>query len=346
MDPGDLYALPLDRFVPERVALAKTLRRDGRRDEAAGVAARRKPSVGAWAVNQLVRTQPAGLDRLFAAGDAVREAQAELLDGRGDARALRAAADAERAAVADLIETARGLLTSAGHELSPAVLDRVADTLHAAGLDPVARDPVRDGCLERELVHVGLGSLSAGPPAPPGSKPDPKPAGDTPSPPPAKPAGDTPSPPPPKPAGDTPSRPPPKPGPKPAGDTPAETPVPRPPKHTPKAAADAPRPSSEDRAETQRRDRAVRAEERAEERAEAKRIERERAAAHREARAAEAAGRTRVDRAARAVGLADERRDLAAQKLADADEVLAGARAEAKDAAEAHRRARAELDPE
>src|SRR5436305_12823811 len=157
VDAGDLYALSLDRFVPERAALVKALRKDGHRDEAAGVAARRKPSVGAWAVNQLVRTQRPGLARLFAAGDAVRHAQVDLLDGRGDARALRTAAEAERAAVADLIETARGLLTSGGHELSPAVLDRVADTLHAAGLDPAAREPVRDGCLERELVHVGLG---------------------------------------------------------------------------------------------------------------------------------------------------------------------------------------------
>jgi hypothetical protein len=187
-DAGDLYALPLDRFVPERAALAKTLRQDGRRDEAAGVAARRKPSVGAWAVNQLVRTQRAGIDRLFAAGDAVRRAQAELLEGRGDARALRTAAEAERAAVADLIETARGLLTSGGHELSPAVLDRVADTLHAAGLDPDARDQLRDGCLERELVHVGLGGLAPAPPAPPGSKRDPEPAADAPRPPAADPA--------------------------------------------------------------------------------------------------------------------------------------------------------------
>lgn len=45
MDVDDLYALPLDRFVPERGTLAKALRADRRRDEAKDVAALRKPSV-------------------------------------------------------------------------------------------------------------------------------------------------------------------------------------------------------------------------------------------------------------------------------------------------------------
>ena len=54
----DLYGLPLDAFVPERDALAKRLRAEGRRDEAAEVKALRKPSVAAWAVNQAVRSQP------------------------------------------------------------------------------------------------------------------------------------------------------------------------------------------------------------------------------------------------------------------------------------------------
>jgi hypothetical protein len=290
------------------------------------VAARRKPSVGAWAVNQLVRTQRAGIDRLFAAGDAVRRAQAELLEGRGDARALRTAAEAERTAVADLIETARGLLTSSGHELSPAVLDRVADTLHAAGFDPDARDQLRAGCLERELVHVGLGGLAPGPPAPPGSRRDPEPAADAPRPT-AEDRAETQR-------RERPVR----------AEDPAETQR----RERPARAADPAetqrreRPArAEDRAETQRRERAARAEDRAE----AKRIDRERAAAHREARAAEAAARKRVDRAERAVRAAEERRDQAAQKLSQADEALAGARAEAKVATEAHDRARAELDP-
>jgi len=157
MEPDDLYGLPLDRFVAERAALAKALRADGRRAESSDVAGMRKPSVAAWAVNQLVRTQSRALQGLFGAGDALREAQTELLAGRGDGRALRAAGERERAAVERLEDTARGLLTSQGQELSATVVERVADTLHAAALDEGAREHVREGRLERELRHVGLG---------------------------------------------------------------------------------------------------------------------------------------------------------------------------------------------
>ena len=177
MEPDDLYGLPLDRFIPERGALAKALRADKRRDEAAQVAALRKPSVAAWAVNQLVRTQGDAVRELLAAGDGLREAQADLLAGRGDGRTLRSANERERDAVDALVEAARGLLSSDGHELSPAIVERVADTLHAAALDAGAREQVHDGRLEKELRHAGLGlGESPGPaPAPAPAKPKPTP---------------------------------------------------------------------------------------------------------------------------------------------------------------------------
>jgi hypothetical protein len=52
MEPRDLYGLPLDRFTEERNSLAKQLRQDGARDQAAAVAKFRKPSAAAWAVNR------------------------------------------------------------------------------------------------------------------------------------------------------------------------------------------------------------------------------------------------------------------------------------------------------
>jgi hypothetical protein len=160
METDQLYGLPLDRFVPERAALAKELRAAGDRAGASEVAAMRKPSIAAWAVNQLVRTQSRAVKELFAAGDALSGAQENLIAGRGDARSLRDANARERSAVDALLALARGLLTGEGHELSPAILDRVSDTLHAAALDDGARDAIRDGRLERELQHVGLGALA------------------------------------------------------------------------------------------------------------------------------------------------------------------------------------------
>ena len=45
----------------------------------------RKPSVAAWAVNQLVRTQPKALQALFASGDDLARAQAQAAAGKGGA---------------------------------------------------------------------------------------------------------------------------------------------------------------------------------------------------------------------------------------------------------------------
>ena len=165
MESRELYGLPLERFTQERNALAKALRKEGRRDEAAEVSALRKPSVAAWAVNQLVRTQRQAVATLFEAGDALREAQMQLLDGRGEADALRDAVEAERAAVDDLTHRARGLLSSEGRELTSATLERVSETLNAAALDEGLRAQVREGCLQRELHHVGLGASGASTPA-------------------------------------------------------------------------------------------------------------------------------------------------------------------------------------
>ena len=78
----------------------------------------------------------------------------------GDARSLRAGVERERSAVDALTDAARGLLSSEGQELSDAMLGRVADTLHAAAFDDEARDQVREGRLERELRHVGLGTAA------------------------------------------------------------------------------------------------------------------------------------------------------------------------------------------
>jgi hypothetical protein len=167
MEPSDLYGLPLERFVEERDQLSRELRRQGRRDEAAQVAKLRKPSVVAWAVNQLVRTRRHEVDALLDAGDSLQKAQANLLARRADASSLREAVDAERAAVDQLVDTARGLLGSEGHELSPVKLEQVAETLQAAALDAGARARVRDGCLDRELRHIGLGSLGETVPAAP-----------------------------------------------------------------------------------------------------------------------------------------------------------------------------------
>ena len=175
VDASDLYGLALDRFVPERTALARELRKQGRREDAGTVAALRKPSLAAWAVNQLVRTQGQAVAELFATGDELREAHQKVLSGHGDGRMLAAAARREREAVDSLMDGARGLLTSEGHELSDATIERVSDTLHAAALDQDARATVRDGRRQHELRHIGLGEAPAADGAPARRRADRKP---------------------------------------------------------------------------------------------------------------------------------------------------------------------------
>src|SRR3954471_21962939 len=158
-DADELYGLPLEQFVPERDALAKRLRAEKRRAEADEIKALRKPSVAAWAVNQAVRSQPRAARALWEAGDALIAAQEDLLAGRGDAAALRAAAEAERAALDELAGAARGLLTGHGGDLAEGTIERVRETLHAAAIEPGAREDVAAGRATREQAHSGLGAF-------------------------------------------------------------------------------------------------------------------------------------------------------------------------------------------
>ncbi|HEX7299026.1 MAG TPA: hypothetical protein VF257_08450 [Solirubrobacteraceae bacterium] len=160
-----LYGLPRDAFVAERDALARELRGAGRRDEAAAVKALPKPTVAGWAVNQAVRSQPRAARELWQAGDALAAAQEAILGGKGSGADLRAATDRERAAVEPLVDAARGLLSSTGEDLSEATIERVRETLHAAAIDPEAREEVAAGRATRERAPRGLfGADAAAPP--------------------------------------------------------------------------------------------------------------------------------------------------------------------------------------
>jgi hypothetical protein len=151
-----LYGLPLDAFVAERDALAKELRGSGQRDEAAAVKALKKPSVAAWAVNQALRTQGKAARELWQAGDALAAAQEKILAGKGSGADLRAAGERERAAVEPLVDAARGLLTASGGDLSETTVERVRQTLHAAAIDPEAREEIASGRATRERAPQGL----------------------------------------------------------------------------------------------------------------------------------------------------------------------------------------------
>jgi hypothetical protein len=157
-----LYGLPLAEFTPARNALVKALRAAGEREAADEAAAARKPTVGAWAVNQLLRDEPRAIEQLLALGRELREAQAALIAG-GDADPVVSLSERERRLVQELVQKASRILTQSGGRASEAALDEVAETLHAAALDEESAEAVASGRLTRERRAIGLGLGAAGP---------------------------------------------------------------------------------------------------------------------------------------------------------------------------------------
>jgi hypothetical protein len=153
----ELFGLAPEEFVAVRDELARRLRREGDAEAARRVKALRRPPLSAWAVNQLARGQQKALDQLMAAGERLRAAHRAALAG-GDAAELRAAARAEREAVAGLVTTALAGLREEGHPATDATRDRVAATLHAAAASPEAADLVRHGRLTADLDPSGFGT--------------------------------------------------------------------------------------------------------------------------------------------------------------------------------------------
>jgi hypothetical protein len=163
-----LYGLPPAEFTRARDERAKELRKSGDREAADAVKALRKPTVAAWALNQLAREREKELGRLLSAGEGLRAAQEELLAG-GDRSALQKAAAAERELVAELTGAAREIVSEAGDRPGAGLDEKVSATLHAAALDEETAEELRAGRLTREREAIGgFGGLTAGSaPSPP-----------------------------------------------------------------------------------------------------------------------------------------------------------------------------------
>jgi hypothetical protein len=153
-----LYALPADEFTAARDELARRLRSEGDRDAGAAVKRLRRPSVTAWALNQVRRNNSRECDELIEAGRRLGEGQARLLAGEGRESFQRAAAD-ERRLVGELADRAERELVAAGRPVSGAVREKLRATLHAVASDPEAREELAAGRLVRDHEASGLGPL-------------------------------------------------------------------------------------------------------------------------------------------------------------------------------------------
>ncbi|MBN9417003.1 MAG: hypothetical protein J0I12_16270 [Candidatus Eremiobacteraeota bacterium] len=147
---AELYGLPLDEFVAARDQHSANARKEKDRTLANALKALAKPSVGAWAVNQIVRKSRHTVERLLDVGDSMREAQLHL-----DGDAMRQLTAERRRLLAELTEDLRGL------QISDAAENEALESLNAAVAEADLAAQLRLGQLTRPLHHSGFGGMES-----------------------------------------------------------------------------------------------------------------------------------------------------------------------------------------
>jgi hypothetical protein len=158
-DVDALFKLPSTEFTAARNALAAKLKKSGNAEEAERVKALTRPPVSAWTVNQLYWRHRKPFERLMAAGERFKQAQAAQLAGKsGD---IRAPLEARREALAELSRLAAGLLEAAGHQPSPDTMRRVNTTLEALATYGSHPEAPQAGRLTDDVDPPGFEALAA-----------------------------------------------------------------------------------------------------------------------------------------------------------------------------------------
>jgi hypothetical protein len=149
-----LFRLPLGGFTAARNALAARLRKSKQAADADAVRALPRPTVVAWAVNQLYWEHREAFDHLLETGHRFYDAQMAQLSGT--AADLRGALEARREALSDLTRRAADLLHAAGHAAAPDTMRRITTTLDALS----SGAPARAGRLTEEVLSQGFDVLA------------------------------------------------------------------------------------------------------------------------------------------------------------------------------------------
>jgi hypothetical protein len=155
-----LYAVDLDAFVPERTRLSRELRDAGDGAGAERVAKLKKPTVAAWALNQLARQQRRDVDLLLDAGHRLRQAQEGVVGG-ADREAFEKAQNTQREALRRLTQQASQLLGGASSQ----TLSQISGTLRAAAVSEEGRELLARGRFTTPLEPEGFDVFGALPAA-------------------------------------------------------------------------------------------------------------------------------------------------------------------------------------
>lgn len=152
-----LFQGPQAAFIGARNALALVLRANRDADGAAHVKALAKPSISAWALNQLWWHHHEPFQALLRAGEHIR---ATALAGAGPAQQA-AAGKARRQALTELGQRAQRLLLEAGHAAANATMRKLMTSLEAAAAygRQVTDPPL--GRRSTDLAAPGFESMAA-----------------------------------------------------------------------------------------------------------------------------------------------------------------------------------------
>ncbi len=158
-DLNALFRLPVAEFTGARNALAVQLKKSGRRDESDRVKALAKPSITAWAVNQLYWQHREAFARLIATGQRFRKPQTS---GRTPKVAdMREALDARREALSHLSDLAAAVLREAGSSPTAETIHRISTTLEGLSAYASSPDDQRPGRLSRDVDPPGFESFAS-----------------------------------------------------------------------------------------------------------------------------------------------------------------------------------------
>jgi len=153
-----LYDLPLEEFTKARNDLAGRLRKAHQADAEDQIRGLKKPTIVAWAANRLARDEPKLTAGLLDAGERLRRTQQRGLAGKAKPDEVADAAASEREAIRSLLAAARKHL---GARATPALLEKLSQTLRAAAVEEGARLLLERGRLSEDLKAVGFGPLEA-----------------------------------------------------------------------------------------------------------------------------------------------------------------------------------------
>jgi hypothetical protein len=158
-DVDALFKAPLNEFISARKTLAARLKQSGHADEADRVKALVKPSITAWAVNQLYWQHREEFDRLIETGQRFRQAQTSRAAGK--MTDMRVSLEERREVLSELSKLADVLLRDAGHNPSLDIIRRITTTLEAMSAYASLPDGLRPGRLTHDVDPPGFDSLAS-----------------------------------------------------------------------------------------------------------------------------------------------------------------------------------------